>query len=237
MSKLLSREILKIFLQQTEVPIQSINRTYVKLYCNWNKSDVNILNTAAINLPSLIFKTSDISFKKGCIKNSSRSILKKLDMKFANCDLININNVIALNFSKLSYCNMYLQSIYKNIFNDFKEMLKSNNFLIISFVGPLTFMKKKLSQSNKKADNPLPLVEIPHEEIKEKNVKKRNWLIQFFINIYLLFRAILRVFRLVSTFLPVFIVYPITYLGKSPKEIWWFLLLKGMKNLSYIIFI
>lgn len=52
---------------------------------------------------------------------------------------------------------------------------------------------------------------------------------ELLLEIYEAFRLCLRALRLVTTFTPIFALYPMTFFGERSKELWWYLLLRGIE--------
>lgn len=73
------------------------------------------------------------------------------------------------------------------------------------------------------AEKPLP-VQVVQPEVKRK---KKGWWSQLFVNVYEFLCVCLRALRLLATFTPILILYPVTYLGKTATDTWWGLLLTG----------
>ncbi|XP_045123610.1 uncharacterized aarF domain-containing protein kinase 2-like isoform X3 [Portunus trituberculatus] len=74
-------------------------------------------------------------------------------------------------------------------------------------------------------EKPVP-VQVIQPEIKRK---KRGWWSQLFVNMYEFLCVCLRALRLLATFAPILMLYPVTYLGKTATDTWWGLLLMGIE--------
>lgn len=74
-------------------------------------------------------------------------------------------------------------------------------------------------------EKPLP-VQVVQPEVKRK---KRGWWSQLFVNVYEFLCVCLRALRLLATFTPILILYPVTYLGKTATDTWWGLLLTAIE--------
>ncbi|XP_063605074.1 uncharacterized aarF domain-containing protein kinase 2-like isoform X3 [Penaeus indicus] len=92
--------------------------------------------------------------------------------------------------------------------------------LMSSFLAPTMSFNNNNAQVEKK---------IPVIEITRKAKKNRSYLIQLFLEIYEAFRLCLRALRLVITFTPIFALYPMTFFGEESKDLWWYLLLRGIE--------
>lgn len=136
---------------------------------------------------------------------------------------------IQYNTSNLNFYNLW--RLNKNIFNLkyyqqlFQRNLKSRNGLLLgmAFFSPsLVFKKKELVK-------PLEheLSSINSQELNKKIVKKTTPLRTLFFYLYEAICIALRSARLILTFCPIFFLYPITYLGVYPHDLWWKLLLIG----------
>lgn len=61
----------------------------------------------------------------------------------------------------------------------------------------------------------------------EKKKKERGRLFMLLFNLYEVVRLCLRTLRLILTFGPILVLYPVTYLGQTATDVWWSLLLRG----------
>ncbi|KAG0711385.1 putative aarF domain-containing protein kinase 2 [Chionoecetes opilio] len=72
--------------------------------------------------------------------------------------------------------------------------------------------------------------EIPVLAIQpEVRRKKRGWGPQLLLSVYEFLCVCLRALRLLATFTPILMLYPITYLGRTATDAWWGLLLTGIE--------
>ncbi|XP_037778220.1 uncharacterized aarF domain-containing protein kinase 2-like isoform X3 [Penaeus monodon] len=87
-----------------------------------------------------------------------------------------------------------------------------------------SFLAPTMSFNNAQVEKKIPVI-----EITRKAKKNSSYLIQLFLEIYEAFRLCLRALRLVITFMPIFALYPMTFFGERSKDLWWFLLLRGIE--------
>ncbi|XP_047496435.1 uncharacterized aarF domain-containing protein kinase 2-like isoform X3 [Penaeus chinensis] len=87
-----------------------------------------------------------------------------------------------------------------------------------------SFLAPTMSFNNAQVEKKIPVI-----EITRKAKKNRSYLIQLFLEIYEAFRLCLRALRLVITFTPIFALYPMTFFGEECKDLWWYLLLRGIE--------
>lgn len=85
-----------------------------------------------------------------------------------------------------------------------------------------SFLAPTMSFNNTSVEKKTPVI-----EITRKAKKTRSYLMELLLEIYEAFRLCLRALRLVTTFTPIFTLYPMTFFGERSKELWWYLLLRG----------
>uniref|UniRef100_A0A0N7ZCC5 ABC1 atypical kinase-like domain-containing protein n=1 Tax=Scylla olivacea TaxID=85551 RepID=A0A0N7ZCC5_SCYOL len=86
----------------------------------------------------------------------------------------------------------------------------------------MAFLAPSLMHETKK---PVP-VQVVQPEVKRKT---RGWWSQLFANVYEFLCVCLRALRLLATFTPILMLYPVTYLGKTATDTWWGLLLTAIE--------
>ncbi|XP_042892192.1 uncharacterized aarF domain-containing protein kinase 2-like isoform X2 [Penaeus japonicus] len=86
------------------------------------------------------------------------------------------------------------------------------------------FLAPTMSYSNTPVEKKTPVI-----EITRKVKKNRGYLMELLLEIYEAFRLCLRALRLAVTFTPIFALYPITFFGERSKDLWWYLLLRGIE--------
>lgn len=87
-----------------------------------------------------------------------------------------------------------------------------------------SFLAPTMSFNNTSVEKKTPVI-----EITRKAKKTRSYLMELLLEIYEAFRLCLRALRLVTTFTPIFALYPMTFFGERSKELWWYLLLRGIE--------
>ncbi|XP_069970755.1 uncharacterized aarF domain-containing protein kinase 2 isoform X1 [Penaeus vannamei] len=87
-----------------------------------------------------------------------------------------------------------------------------------------SFLAPTMSFNNTSVEKKTPVI-----EITRKAKKTRSYLMELLLEIYEAFRLCLRALRLVTTFMPIFALYPMTFFGERSKELWWYLLLRGIE--------
>lgn len=113
-----------------------------------------------------------------------------------------------------------VQGIQRAIRKTYRTSMKRNRMAWHTASLGMTFLVPSLM---KETEKPVPL-QVIQPELKRK---KRGWWSQLFVNVYEFLCVCLRALRLLATFTPILMLYPVTYLGKTATDTWWGLLLTG----------
>ncbi|XP_068225442.1 uncharacterized aarF domain-containing protein kinase 2-like isoform X2 [Palaemon carinicauda] len=125
---------------------------------------------------------------------------------------------------------------YRDIMSTFQRIFRCSfikpNLVAKITLGSAMFMPTTFFKENLQTEMKTLPIEIPKET---KELKNKPLVMQFLLNIYECVRLILRGLRLLITFVPVLTLYPATYLGEKPTELWWGLLLRAIEVSGPII--
>ncbi|XP_071547755.1 uncharacterized aarF domain-containing protein kinase 2-like isoform X2 [Panulirus ornatus] len=181
-----------------------------KLYGNINAlSPVQIFPCKHSNFSHQTSFSSWISMKSGVCWKLIRNNQKFTPQRFSQV---------------VGYCKNIRKEIFSNYFYVLrpkywfcgKVRLKKIIFGSIFVVPPIVVSKE---------DEKILITEVP----KEPKKKKRGILFELLLSVCEVLQLCLRALRLILTFGPILVLYPVTYFGKSATDIWWILMLKAIE--------
>lgn len=122
-------------------------------------------------------------------------------------------------------CSTY-KDVIRTLQRTFRCFFVKPNHLVRVALGSALFMPATFFRENPQTEVKTLPIEIPKETKESKNKTAHA---QFFSKVYEFIRLFLRGFRLLITFIPIMTLYPVTYLGETPTELWWGLLLRAIE--------
>ena len=113
-----------------------------------------------------------------------------------------------------------LQGIHKALRKGHRLSVKNGRMAWCSMSLGMAFLAPSATYETQKK---VPVLAV-QPEVKRK---KRGWWSQVLLSVYEFLSVCFRAVRLLVTFTPILMLYPITYLGRTATDAWWGLLLAG----------
>lgn len=168
----------------------------------------------AVRVKMLTWTTVRNGLKKTCNFSKYRKISKVLWRK---------NLAFSESIRKSSWGNVL--SVFQKLF---RCSLKGSKNVTRIALGSALFVPSTFFTNSevKKGDEKIMPIEIPKETRKPKSTEP---LLRLLVDMYDFLRLFLRGLRLFITFAPLLTLYPMTYLGEKPADVWWGLVLRAIE--------
>ncbi|XP_064105098.1 uncharacterized aarF domain-containing protein kinase 2-like [Macrobrachium nipponense] len=200
------------------------------LYVKPPSSELSVLKKTTqrqiLEIKNIFFIKKEVPFSlktvsQKCVKNSVKKGYSYVGYR---------RQVSVLHSQRVAFYNSCQYFTYKDVIRTLQRTFRcffvKPNHLVRVALGSGLFMPAIFFRESPQAEVKTLPIEIPKETKESKNKPAH---VQFFAKVYEFVRLFLRGFRLLITFVPIMTLYPVTYLGETPTELWWGLLLRAIE--------